>query len=220
MKRSGSSKLTRTKRFKRSATAPGANGPGTVNFTRLRRAQQTTTVTITRTVASGNFAAGAAGVDAFGAANFQLSQLSNYTDITNMYDEYRIKAVKWYIVPNQPTNTTAVGAASTPVFISSVDYNDSATPTLKTTILQSDTARVHGPLNKMYTRTFKPNVALAAYAGAFTSYANVEDQWIDTGSPNVQHYGIKWGVVDVNNGTNAVSCYTYATFYIELRKAA
>jgi len=37
-------------------------------------------------------------------------------------------------------------------------------------------------------------MAVAAYAGSFTSYANMEPQWIDCASPSVQHYGFKCAV--------------------------
>lgn len=37
----------------------------------------------------------------------------------------------------------------------------------------------------------RPRTAMAAYSGAFTSYANMSDQWIDLNSTSVQYYGFK-----------------------------
>lgn len=46
-------------------------------------------------------------------------------------------------------------------------------------------------------------MAVAVYSGAFTSFANAPSSWIDSGSPNVQHYGLKAAVT----ATAAVQTY-------------
>jgi len=161
-------------------------------------------------------------LDAFAVKTFTLDSLPNYTDFTNLYDEYRIKAVKVYFVPKQNSNTQGASAAysEVPTLVSAIDYDDATAPTTVAKMMEYDTTRIHGCADKSYTRIFKPNVSLAAYSGAFTSYAQREDQWLDSDSAGVKHYGLKYALLNAYAGGNNVwSCNVYATLYIEFRKA-
>jgi len=69
-------------------------------------------------------------------------------------------------------------------------------------------------------RVFQPRMALAAYAGAFTSYANVGPQWIDAASNAVQHYGVKFWIPVATAGQTLLQTWdlTIEEFY-SFRKA-
>jgi len=69
-------------------------------------------------------------------------------------------------------------------------------------------------------RTFSPHMALAAYGGAFTSYANVSPQWIDAASTGVQHYGVKVWVPNCTVGQTLLQSWDVTIeHYLEMRKS-
>jgi len=50
------------------------------------------------------------------------------------------------------------------------------------------------PVGTFFQRTLQPRVANALYSGAFTSFGQVKNQWVDMASQTVQHYGLKYGI--------------------------
>jgi len=206
---------TSTKRL----TKAGGNGPGKVNLRTLSRVQNSNLVQITRNVDYGFYNMGTAGTDGLYGLSFKLSDAPSYTQFTALFDEYRITAIKLYWLPCFSVNTTAAAELTVPQLISAIDYDDASTPGSANVINAFDTLRVHGMLNKMYTRTLKPTVALATYTTSFVGYAQRQDQWIDCNSPATTHYGIKWGMVDANNSSSGWAHGLRATFYIDFRKA-
>jgi hypothetical protein len=50
-----------------------------------------------------------------------------------------------------------------------------------------------------------PKVAIASYNGVFTGYSqNNKPVWVDSGSPSVAHYGIKWAVYNFADPTQYI----------------
>jgi len=78
--------------------------------------------------------------------------------------------------------------------ISVLDYDDS-TSTASAALRQYESA-VQVQSTRPMTRTLCPHVAIAAYSGAFTSFANKKMVWIDSGSPSVVHYGVKSALIN------------------------
>lgn len=114
---------------------------------------------------------------------FSLASLPNYTILTGCFDRYRVLYLQFQF---QPVSVSATGLP----LCTAIDYDDSSTPSGE--IYQRDTAMVT-PLNTYFERTCKPRMALAVYSGSFTSYANhTANEWVDSGSPNVQYYGLKY----------------------------
>jgi len=118
--------------------------------------------------------------------NFTLNQLPEVSSLTTLFDQYKIEEICVDIVAEGNTNNNSLDSR----WASVLDYDDSATLTTFAQALEYDTALIT-PLNNGHARRFKPHVAVAAYSGAFTSFANQPAQWLDCGSPNIQHYGIK-----------------------------
>jgi hypothetical protein len=107
------------------------------------------------------------------------------------YDQYKLLAVRVSIVPQN--NAVGLVTNSTtglvPLYCV-IDYDDA---TVLTTAAQAEgynNCITLGPGESLI-RTFRPHMAIAAYSGSFTSYANAEPMWIDAASNTVQHYGIK-----------------------------
>lgn len=175
---------------------------------------------ISRSVHTGSVALTTGGVG--GAFSFTLGDLPGYTDFTNLYDQYRIKYVKVEFMFNaESTNSGTNGVpVNYPYLITSQDLDDDTTPPSEASLLQHMNAKVHGTLSPMvpkFVRWVKPQMATGAYSGTFTSYASMGQQWIDSNSPGVKHYGLKYWVDGF--GTYASNAYLQiiSTYYLELK---
>jgi len=113
-----------------------------------------------------------------------LSQLPQSASFINCFDRYRILMVNLQFTPQVSSPTGGGG------LITAMDYDDASIPTME--IQQRDTAMVT-PVASYFERTYVPRLALAAYGGTFTSYANMAPNiWVDCASSSVQYYGLKY----------------------------
>jgi len=129
------------------------------------------------------------GVPSYFGNTFVLSAFSGGSSLTTVFDQYRIDQLEVWIETTVPNNVNAF-----PTLISAVDLDDANTPTSVGQVSDHLGAlQTNGPAGHYH--KWKPHVALAAYSGAFTSYCNTPSQWIDSASPNVQHYGLKYALV-------------------------
>jgi hypothetical protein len=130
--------------------------------------------------------------DSFAQFTVGLSSLPNPTEFSTLFDQYRISRVEFSFWPLQTEAVNSTTAATSGI-VTVVDYDDSALLATIAAAFQYPNAVWHSAY-KPFTLSFKPHLALAAYSGAFTSYANVKDQWIDVASSGVIHYGLKIAV--------------------------
>jgi len=127
-------------------------------------------------------------VPTFTAQYLTLGLLANSTSYTAAFDQYRFMMVRAEFIPS--LNSQDVAGSKSGTLTTVLDYDDATAPSTIAATMEYETKEsVAG--DATFQRRFVPRTALAAYAGAFTSYANVERQWIDCNSPNVQQYGIK-----------------------------
>lgn len=177
---------------------------------------------MTVTTASGGVSHGS-----FGVA-FSLSALPANNEFTTLFDQYRITWVDLDIIPEWNMAYTAFSSGNGTTggwFHSAVDYDDNSAPTASQTGV-SELAQYPSykclPITSHVRVSFKPKVALAAYAAsAFTSYASASDQWLDCASSAIEHYGFK-GVVEVIAPSSASVFANYrwvARVHVELRQA-
>ncbi len=141
---------------------------------------------ISRVVELTQFQASAGGASQ-AAYTFQLSDLPSYTEFTALFDQYKFSEVEIRFLPVATVSSGLATAVSTQLY-STVDFDDGTAGSVSA-LQQYETCQVT-PATQELTVRLAPRVALAAYAGAFTSYANVSS-WLDVGSPSVQHYGFK-----------------------------
>ena len=63
--------------------------------------------------------------------NFSLNDLPNYTEFTALYDQYKINAVRFTMLPQQ-TQSISIGSVNNPIanarVFSAIDYNDGSAP--------------------------------------------------------------------------------------------
>lgn len=133
-----------------------------------------------------------------------LSDLPNFSQYQVLFDSYRINKFEIWIVPRN--GGALASAADTGRLVSVIDYDDDNTlPTVSDGIEYQTALFTEGSC--CHYRACKPMIAVAAYAGAFTSYASMSDTWIDCANPTVAHYGYKVGW----SSTSAATIYDIFT---------
>jgi hypothetical protein len=132
----------------------------------------------------------------FQAYNFTAASVDQIASLQALFDQYRITLIEAFISPRLTVNTTT--SANFGRFASVIDYDDSTALTTFASALDYQNVLESSGKDGHY-RRWRPHVAVAAYSGAFTSYANEESPWIDAVSSAVQHYGLKtaWQATDI-----------------------
>jgi hypothetical protein len=135
-------------------------------------------------------------VPTFNAIALSLSGFDDQAAYTSVFDQYRITLVKVTFIPDVDFNSS--NAVSYGRLTTVVDYDDAAVLASEAAALDYSNA-VTGAGYDPQTRVFRPHVAIAAYSGAFTSFANEESPWLDCASNAVLHYGVKtaWAATTV-----------------------
>jgi len=143
---------------------------------------------------------------------YSLGNLDQASSLAAVFDQYRITKIEIMFMP-RVSAVAASTSLNTGVFSTVVDYDDASA--LTTLAQAQDYANViSSPGSVGHYRVFEPHVAVAAYSGSFSSYANETSPWIDCASTSVQHYGVKtaW------SQTDAVYTYdVYAHLWLEFR---
>jgi len=151
--------------------------------------------------------------------NFNLTDLDNYTSFTNLFDQWRIDAVVFRVIPMQnalglTTNSTTTLSRLYTV----IDYDDATAIGLESTMRGNESCMLVPP-GEGCSRTFRPRMALAAYQGAFTGYMNAQSTWIDSNTPAVQHYGLKLLVTAGQVGQTQLQSWTIERdYHVSFRK--
>jgi hypothetical protein len=135
----------------------------------------------------------------FTALNFQLNNFGNASNFSGVFDQYRLRMVEVTLYPSVDQNPTG----TTGLLHSAIDYDDSNALTSITQILDYQNVVITRG-DEVQKRTFIPHAAVAAYAAAFTSFANETSPWIDAANLTVQHYGIKYA----NTASTSVNTFS------------
>lgn len=131
-----------------------------------------------------------------GGVLFANCAMPNYSELVNLYDQYRIDSVDCEFMFSN--NYSSVGSPGTtlPVFIAAKDFDDNNATTY--TDLQQYGTAVTWQVGEQQGRSGKktirvnPNVDIAVYRSAITSgYARAKPMFIDTASSDTPHYGFK-----------------------------
>lgn len=120
--------------------------------------------------------------------------VANLSDFTSVFDQYKIDAIEIILKPR--ANVSAFGTAAAygsmqGALYSVLDFDDASPLGSIGAALNYDNV-IQTEVYQPNRRCFKPRMANAVYAGAFTGFGNVADQWIDAASTGVAHYGAKY----------------------------
>lgn len=131
----------------------------------------------------------------------QLNNLLNYSDFTNLYDQYRLDVVELKFYLKISPAAQSASTASYPRLFWYRDYNDAGTPTSLNEIRENQLCRdTNMDPNRPVVIRFKPNMLAQYYAGLGSSaYEPKFGVWADINTPGAAHYGIKYAIDDLTN---------------------
>lgn len=131
------------------------------------------------------------------AMQFSLDQVSNYTELTALYDSYKINYVKviinWSPKQTLTVNPNAPGQSIYPVIYWSKDYDDATTPSTLAQLRERGNLRqTRITPNRQIVMIVKPAVSRMMYKTATTTgYGPGWNTKIDCSNPDVPHFGLK-----------------------------
>lgn len=143
-----------------------------------------------------------AGTDAFIASPFQLSNLADVTDFTNLYDMYKILKVKYTLMPRGNSSDVGIlaGAGASTRVCSVLDYDDSLAPVSFNQLCQYSNIKWTSATQN-HSRTIVPKFLREVSTGLGTTANEIATGWINCTNNNVYHRGIKLGIQAPSSGS-------------------
>ncbi len=162
---------------------------------------------------------------------FELDEVQQYASFSNLFDQYRINAVKVQLLPTSMTNDIQNAGG---MFVSSIDLDDDSTITTFSDMLQCSNAKASAwstaggmtPYKQLYCKPRVQNLLNSGNvdstgAPIFTTSLLPRGKWIDMGDRGqTKHYGFNIGW-DINGGAGLNSAQQITmiiTYYIQFRK--
>lgn len=171
----------------------------------LKRSQQLSTITV-----------GAAAQNP--VYTFSIDQLPNYTEITNLYDMYKIKCVVLKFVPlytSADVNPLATGVQVLPIH-TVIDNSDKTALTSVQDAMEYSTYKMTRGLS-IHTRKVYPKQLQFVDDGGVATLGDIKTGWIRSESPGVDHLGVK---AHIPAATAASVVYqVFATYYIQVKQS-
>lgn len=121
--------------------------------------------------------------------SFELTDLGNYSDYTNLFDQYRIKRATIMVMPRISETITA-DVLSNPVMYSVPDFDGSALTTLSS-MLEYESCRIHDARKPFLMVIDQPRFLVTA---GTTDAGKLDTGWLDLSSPGIPHYGVAIGL--------------------------
>jgi len=122
-----------------------------------------------------------------GAFVFSLSLGSNYVPWTQVFQKFRIVNVSLIF---NPTKVVLAANAIGGDIVTAIDTND-GTPAVQE-VLSRDPTSMTVPVGQYFERRLTPSIASAVYNGIVASGYAESKGWVDTSSPAVSWYGLKY----------------------------
>lgn len=125
---------------------------------------------------------------------WSLDQLSNYSDFTNLFAQFRIVGVKVTFIPFVTYNYASQAAGQMPILYLNRDHTGTASAWADESAVVEKQGITMRFFNKPISIYIKTNVLASRYEGpAATSYSSQYRQWLDTSETATPHYGLQWG---------------------------
>lgn len=138
----------------------------------------------------------------YASAYFALNFAVAYTEYTGLFDQYRIDRIECWL-----DCRSSMGSSASVVMSTAIDLDDANVPTGSAQVEAKQGSLVGSSLAGRY-HIWQPHMAVAAYTGAFTGYTSEVAGWIDSGSPSVQHYGLKIAIDAMPSGAQNFTLLT------------
>lgn len=155
----------------------------------------------------------AATAAAFGWS-FYLSAVPNYSEFTNLYDEYRIDYIKMIFTKvglQTNTGTTII----TPNVYYCIDKDDSSPPSNVDQLMQYQSVKIKSVTDN-FTISFAPRFQTPVYiSGTSTGYRS-STGFLDCTHADVPHHGIKL-IMDPSGTASAWGYTVYVKYYMTFK---
>lgn len=140
----------------------------------------------------------------------KLNDLLSFAELTALADKYKIKWVKVKIFATSNT-ASAASTAQLPSILYSIDQDDAVMPAGSTTGLNALRERMSSKLKQFKQNSpvsifYRPGIVTAGQVAAGATPVNAmvgKSRFIDSGVVDVQHFGVKGYLQDVNLATTA-----------------
>lgn len=143
------------------------------------------------------------------AINFSMNDMPGYTELTSLYDFYRLRAVKVKVIPYFQTMSNSVlstnNARNVPIFYA-VDRSDSNAPSTVDEVLEYNDHKISNLYNGF--SCYIPNPKFADATSA------VRGGWVATTNATLNYFGLK---VSMPSPGQAVKCYIVLTYYVQCK---
>jgi len=168
--------------------------------------------TFVRTADLGNIASSFAG-PVFGSNYFSLDGVTNYSEFSSLFDQFRIKKIRLHISPLSNAPYPSLVAPS-PLYIAP-DFDNATLPASVTEVIEKSGVRILSPKDSTVFE-FTPRIAVAAYQGALTAFAN-QTSWVDCSYHATQFYGIKYALPVSGSASQLSFWHSYVEYLFEFR---
>lgn len=142
--------------------------------------------------------------DVFATYVFQLGQVPDVGDFTQLYDQYQIKMIKWSLIPRGSSSDVGTGTTTGQLMgvFSCIDYDDNTNPSSIDEIAQYQNMKMTRS-NQIHKRLLRPRVRVAGIsaAGTVVNTNPIAGVWCDCNNTTIPHYGIKYALQQLPNGT-------------------
>lgn len=156
---------------------------------------------------------------------FNLTNMANITEYRRLFDQYRICAVKYTLLPTSNTNDQTNQGLT---FCSSIDLDGGATPSTFPLLLERSNSKTSPwstaggmtPYKSIYLMPRYANVISSDLAAGTTSTGlGNRKQWLDLADPDVIHHGLNLGWYSGSGTLNfAQDINVVITYYVQFRK--
>lgn len=135
--------------------------------------------------------------------SFRLDQVTNFTNLTNLFDQFRIDTVEIsFMLRGLPSTVIAY-----PRVIVFPDFDDAATPVSSAVINNRPRLSKHTftPDEPEFRIALKPRLAQAAFNGSFSAYSQPNTSvYVDCAYPATDHYGLKFAFENFDNTSTMI----------------
>lgn len=158
-----------------------------------------------------------------GSIQFRLNAVADYSDLTQLFDRYKITGVKVKMLYQQNiADAQSVGAL--PVMWYAQDFDDSLVPTSSTDVQVKQYAKtriLNG--NREFSLFIRPRISKSLVSADTTSAGASSEKpcYVDCAYPQVPHYGLKFWVDGWHAGSPsqaiAQALRIQTTYYLKLK---
>lgn len=150
----------------------------------------------------------------FGSYSFELNFLAHNSELTSMFQFFRVEKIETYIHWNynvffNPDHAATTPSVSNPILLMVFDGNDADQETTIESLMANQTIQTFSPaMGGKQVFTWRPMFDQEIYVSATTSGYGPGRGWVDTKYPGIDWFSIKWAIMALE-AINAGTIYAY-----------